>query len=83
MATQPATQTPAQLARLRLARATRLGDPEQIDEARRALDDAKLDAKVREIIDRAPELTPAQYADLARALGVVPETAEAAGNDAA
>lgn len=68
---RPST-SPAQRARSALATAHRRHDPEQIDAARRALDEAKLDAKVAEIVDRAPELTDAQYRALAAALGVEP-----------
>jgi hypothetical protein len=64
--------SPAQQARQRLGGAIRRGDPDDIDAARAALDEAKIDAKIAEIIDRAPDLTDAQYRALAAALGVDP-----------
>jgi hypothetical protein len=64
--------SPAQLARNRLAGACAKGTPESVETARRALEEAKVDAQVKAIVDRAPELTPAQYEALARALAVAP-----------
>jgi hypothetical protein len=60
----------AQQARSRLASAHRRhDDPEKIDEARRDLAAANIEAYVRKVVDAAPPLTPEQRDRLALLFG--------------
>jgi hypothetical protein len=60
-------QSPAQQARNRLGGTAR-HNPDGTEDARRDLAEATLAARIREIVDRAPPLTPDQCERLARLL---------------
>lgn len=51
--------------RARVARLTQGGDPERLEEARRDLAEANLEAHIRKVVDAAPPLTAAQRERLA------------------
>ena len=68
-------QSPAQHARNKLGGAARRRDPEAVENARRDLAAAKLEAHIRQVVDAAPPLSASQRERLAVLLA--PAAAEA------